>query len=171
MCWKRAAVLLVGIFAGCVKPPVALRGGPFTAVTVADAQQRELAGARVRWGGPIARVENHELDTCFEVVSKPLDAAARPLPSDDSPGRFIACAPGFLDPAVYARDREVTVIGTMREVVTGKIGDFEYRFPRVDADRVYLWPEREVRVVYPYPLDPWWGYWYGPQIVTPHRQR
>ena len=45
-------------------------------------------------------------------------------------------------------------------------GEFDYTYPRVAADAIYLWPERSY-VAAPYYYDPWgpWGYgpyWGGP---------
>ena len=58
-------------------------------------------------------------------------------------GRFIACRTGFYDPAVFEPNREMTFTGRIEAYDTRKIGGFDYRFPRVAADVVYLWPIRE----------------------------
>src|SRR5262249_21033782 len=90
--------------------------------------------------------------TCFEIASFLLDAKARPKPADESPGRFVACAPGFYEPAVYAPGREITVTGALNGTVTGRVGQYDYTFPRVDATTVYLWPERTPEEAHP----TWW---------------
>jgi outer membrane lipoprotein len=99
-------------------------------------------------------------DTCFEIVRRPLDATARPRATDESDGRFIACATGFYDPAIYAEDRELTVVGTIVPPVSRPIGDYEYRYPRLAAEVVYLWEERAYPVYAPYPYGPYYGPWY-----------
>jgi outer membrane lipoprotein len=160
--------LLAGalIFNACVKPPPVLRGGPFAEIAVIDAQQRDLNGQRVRWGGRIASVETHEQDTCFEIVSRPLDREARPQRTDRSDGRFLACAAGFLDPEVYAPKRELTVIGTIESMVTRPIGEREYHYPSLQAEHVYLWPKRVPPP--PYYYDPWfWPYGGSVIVVSP----
>jgi outer membrane lipoprotein len=137
---------------------------------VADAQQREGVGERVRWGGELVSTTPGGGNTCFEVVSKPLDERARPRSVDESFGRFIACAPGFYDPAIYAPRRDVTVVGTLEPAEPGKVGDADYTFPRLRADAVYLWPKLEPGDLGYYPYwypygwgwgGPWWG-WGGP---------
>ena len=47
--------------------------------------------------------------------------SARPLVTDASFGRFVACGPGFYDPAVYAKDRSLTVLGTVEGVTDGTV--------------------------------------------------
>lgn len=155
-------MVLLGV-AACARPPVPLQG-EFPPTTVADVQLSTEPGVRVRWGGRIARVESRDDETCFEIVSAPLDGEARPLPhSDATYGRFLACNRGFFDPAIYTPEREVTVVGTVRAVEGGTVGGRHYRFPVVQADVVHLWPVRPdpERVIYYY--SPWigWGYPFG----------
>jgi outer membrane lipoprotein len=153
--------LLASLAAGCVRPPSPLDIAPVLPVTVAEAQAKGLTGQVVRWGGTIVSVTPAQEETCFQVVSRPLDGQARPLLTDDTDGRFIACAKGFYDPAIYAAGREITVVGSLTEPTTGSIGDRPYIFPRVAVDGVFLWPQRRLdRVVY-YPVAVWYPYW-GP---------
>jgi outer membrane lipoprotein len=45
------------------------------------------------------------------------------------------------------------------------VGDYDYPYPRVEANVVYLWPKRPVYVNTPYPpgfYDPFWGPGWGP---------
>jgi outer membrane lipoprotein len=153
--------VLPGVLVACATPPAVLSGGAFSEVTVQDAQARDLTGQRVRWGGAIVSTTPEKGQTCFEVVSRPLDREARPRRTDESDGRFVACATEFFDPAVYAPGREISVVGTLQASTVGKIGEYEYRFPRVAAEHVYLWPKRETVQGYYYYYDPWPGpYWY-----------
>jgi outer membrane lipoprotein len=84
--------------------------------------------------------------------------------SEDGSGRFIACKAGFYDPAIFLKDRELTVLGRIDGYESRKIGDYDYRQPRVAADVVYLWPKaRPVDVRYPAPRPwPWYGWDWGP---------
>ncbi|HQT27442.1 MAG TPA: Slp family lipoprotein [Burkholderiales bacterium] len=154
------------MLASCASVPARLSGGAFAQVTPRMAQNQDLVGRRVRWGGAIAKVFSGRQETCFEVVSHPLDSSARPEDIDQSDGRFLACSAGFYDPAVYASGREITVIGTLEIPQLGKIGEYEYRFPRVSASEVYLWPKKEV---YYYPYPPYDPFWYppGPWMMGP----
>ena len=149
-----AATLLL---AGCVTAPKALQG-EFSAIEPGQAARDDRMGDRVRWGGRIVAVEPQATRTCFEVVGVRLGGDGRPLARDQSSGRFLACRAGFYDPAVFAEGREVTFIGRVDGVETTRIGDYDYRLPKMTADVVYLWPEvREVELR-PSPFyDPFWG--------------
>ena len=129
------------VLVACARPPTQL-AGQFERVTVAEAQAQPREGVAVRWGGLVNSARPGREQTCFEIVGFPLDASARPVVSDESTGRFLACAPGFYEPAVYAPGREVTVVGALNGTAKGTVGQYEYTFPRVDATSVYLWPER-----------------------------
>ena len=90
------------------------------------------------------------------VLTLGLDAAGRVISTgsipelDDTYGRFIACRTGFYDPALFQPNREVTFTGRIEAYEERKVGGgYVYKFPRVAADVVYLWPKREqVRVVH-----------------------
>ena len=148
---RLAAALLLLSATACVHPPQNL-AGRYDAITVRDAQSTPHDGAAVRWGGTLVSMKPGKDETCFEIASFPLDARARPRPSDDSPGRFIACAKGFYEPTVYTPGRDVTVVGALNGTIPGKVGQYEYRYPRVDATTVYLWPERTAENTRP----AWW---------------
>ena len=103
---------------------------------------------------------------------------APPSTPDESAGRFLACRSGFYDPAIFAPDREVTVTGRIDGYETRRIGEYDYRYPRVAADVIYLWPERrEVDVYHHSPFWPvyrpyWWGGYYAPRrVVVPHTSK
>lgn len=164
---KRALLGVLALLgaAGCARPPVEIDRGPFAAISVARAQQGDLSGERVRWGGTIVHIETGKSETCFEIVGRPLDRSARPKQTDESLGRFLACAGGFFDPAVYAAGREVTVVGSLRESVEGRIGEREYRYPKVEAERVYLWPTEEEYLRRDSYYEP---YWYPPPVYGPY---
>ena len=142
--------------AGCASIPPELAGNHFASIAPGNAQN--AVGSHVRWGGTIAQVSLTRKQTCFEVVIHPLDAAQRPEADDKTEGRFIACMPGFYDPVVYAVGREVTFVGMLEAPSPGKVGQYEYLFPRLAASAVYLWPQRPVPSNYDpfwYPPSPW----------------
>lgn len=151
-----AALLL----AACATQPTPLQGD-FNPITPRDAVETDSTGAVVRWGGRIVQVEPQPDRTCFEIVSTRLNTYGRPYrASDDIGGRFIACRGGFYDPALFQKDREVTFTGRIDSYQNRKIGGYDYRFPHLAADVVYLWPERERVNVITQPAPwPWWGYW------------
>jgi outer membrane lipoprotein len=151
------------LLAGCATTPRPAAEGPLASITPAEGRTPEAAGAKVRWGGEILEVRPGKAETCFEVLARELSASGRPRETDSSQGRFIACAPGFYDPAVYSRGRELTFTGTVMAPEQGKIGEHAYVFPRLAVDQLYLWPKREY--LQPRYYDPWFG-WYDP--LYPH---
>ena len=151
-----AALLL----AACASQPKPLQG-EFAQISPQDAVERDSTGAMVRWGGRIVRTEPLANRTCFEMISTRLNSYGRPYwGSDDVGGRFIACRTGFYDPALFSSEREVTFTGRIDGYENKRIGEYDYRFPRVAADVVYLWPIRERVDVVTRPAPwPWWGWW------------
>jgi outer membrane lipoprotein len=164
--WKRRIKLfgmlaLLALPGACVRPPVQLDVGPLPETTLEQARNEAYVGRRVRWGGELVATKPGKDETCFEIVQRPLDSEARPRQTDESLGRFLACAPGFYDPAIYAPGREVSVLGSVREPVADTIGEYEYSYARVAAEEIHLWPKRTGRSRAYYAYDPW-PYYYGP---------
>lgn len=142
-------------------PPKALRG-EYSGLTPQQAVS-SAPGQPVRWGGMILSMQNDSSETCFEVLSKPLNANARPTSRDQDQGRFLACYPGYRDPKVYAPGREITVVGSLSGVETRKVGEFEYPYPTVEVDDIYLWAEHnDVQYAYAYDPFPYPYAYYGP---------
>jgi outer membrane lipoprotein len=178
----------VAVLGGCATIPQPLQGN-YATVSTASAQQGGAGGTPVRWGGEIIKTEPGPQQTCFFVLSRPLDSQARPRlgNSGENDGRFVACRDGFYDPEVFTRGRELTVTGTLHGTVTKKVGEYDYAYPRIEANVVYLWPKRQPRAAYPPGYyDPFWGpgfgpywggpwgypYWGGPRVIVvrpPHR--
>lgn len=153
------ASLALGLLAGCASIPKPLQGS-FAPLTAQEAATGDQA-ATVRWGGRIIRTEPRSDSTCFEVISTRLDANGRPAwESDEIQGRFIACRAGFYDPALFQPNREVTFTGRIDGSEARNIDGYSTRLPRIAADVVYLWPQRErVRVVTrPAPWPWYWGW-------------
>ncbi|MBU6478775.1 MAG: Slp family lipoprotein, partial [Xanthomonadaceae bacterium] len=174
-------VSVVGALAlsGCATIPQPLQGN-YAPVSLESAQSGSAAAAPVRWGGQIIQTEPREQQTCFYVLAEPLDSQARPKGGEESLGRFVACKQGFYDPEVFAKGREITVTGTLDGTVQHKIGQFDYTYPKVDANNVYLWKPRPMYVERPDPWGPWgpcdpfWSGWgcgwgYGPWGYYPPR--
>ena len=147
---------LATLLGGCASAPAPLQG-EYTPLQPEQAVAGERVGEAVRWGGRIVEVQTHKLKSCFEIVGAPLDTSGRPRRVDRSTGRFIACRSGFYEPQVFAAGRELTVSGRIDGFVTRPVGEYDYQYPRVAADVVYLWPERVER-----DYDPWFGMRFGP---------
>ena len=159
---------------GCATIPQPLQGN-YAPVSLEAARSGTAASAPVRWGGQIIETEPREQQTCFYVLAEPLDSQARPdRSSEQALGRFVACKQGFYDPEVFAKGREITVTGSLDGTVQHKIGEYDYTYPRVAANTIYLWPKRPLYVQRPDPWGPWgpcdpfWSGWgcggwgYGP---------
>ena len=148
------------VLVACASQPAPLQGS-FDTLGAHDAVIGDHSGASVRWGGRIIRTEPRPDRTCFEVVSSRLDANGRPYWTGDATwGRFIACRTGFYDPALFQPNREVTFTGRIEGYEDRKVEEYVYKFPRVAADVVYLWPQRERVDVVVRPTPAWgWGWW------------
>ena len=162
----RIATFILGstLLAACASQPEPLQG-TFNEITPQQAASADVTGSVVRWGGRIVRTGGPELALYRGItrymISTGLSIYGRPYwAADDVGGRFIACRTGFYDPALFEKNREVTFTGRVDGYETRRIGEYDYRFPRVEADVIYLWPMRErvVATTRPRPC-PWWGWW------------
>jgi len=148
------------LLSACVSQPKPLQG-TYVETTPEAAIQGDHTGAAVRWGGRIVEVQPRADSTCFEMISAPIGSNGRPTTTrDQTNGRFVACRAGFYDPAVFEQNREVTFIGRIDGYETRRIGEYDYRFPKVAADVVYLWPLRSTAAV-AYPAAPYYHPYYG----------
>ena len=155
------AVMTVLLLGSCTTIPEQLQG-EFTTLTPKNTSEKNL-GTAVRWGGAILETRPENNYTCFEILSKELQKSMRPKDSDQDGGRFIACKPGFYDPEVFKKGREVTLTGKLIHMDTRKVGDYDYHFPVVDIDFMILWPKRRTRVYYGMYRPYYWHYpYYGP---------
>jgi outer membrane lipoprotein len=153
---------LIAALVGCTSIPEQIQGSyPDTTPARVDPG---AYGSRVRWGGVIVDARNLEDSTCFEILSRELDKYLRPKVEDRSYGRYIACKPGFHDPEIYAKGREVTITGRIRSIEVRELDEFEYQYPVVDVDSLVLWEVREEVIVYHDYYDPFYYpyYWRGP---------
>lgn len=170
------AILIALSLGACATIPQPLTG-TYSPITADAARNGNAQGTRVRWGGRIIETDPMQQQTCFYVLDAPLDSQARPQRDAQGQGRFVACRGGFYDPEVFAKGREITVTGSIDGSIARKIGDYDYTYPRVAADNVYLWPKRPryVRSGYDDPFyDPFWGpfgygygYGFGPAFYPP----
>ncbi|AEM47229.1 outer membrane lipoprotein Slp [Acidithiobacillus ferrivorans SS3] len=167
-------VIAAIVLGGCATvTPVS---GQFPPITPHQAQTGAENGKLVRWGGILIQARPKAQETCFTVMALPLRQDGRPYQGQKKfdEGRFIACAPGFYDPALYAAGRELTFVGTVTGVQVEKVGGYAYPYPQLQASTVYLWPlevpEPATSTVFINggwgggPWGPWgpWGWWGGP---------
>jgi outer membrane lipoprotein len=107
-------------------------------------------------GGEILSTENLQEGTRLEVLQRSLDRSEAPVRTDNTGGRFMALCPDYLDPAVYAVGRRVTLAGRVLGAYTGKVGEVSYVYPWIACEETHLWP-RTVAVAPSYYFEPW--YW------------
>ncbi len=155
------------VLGGCTSPiPKAVRETPVNPLDLAQVQQdpARAVGRQVRWGGTIIAIDNRPAVTEIEVLARPLDTFGEPLRDRPGEGRFIARLAGFLDPAEYAKDRALTVVGTLSGMETRPVGDYPYSYPLIQIETHYLWPKVPPPSVYDYPpwFNPWYSPWYSP---------
>jgi len=160
--WVRAFGIgaLVAALSGCAaQPPSKV---PVKKITPPQALEKDNLGGEVRWGGPILSVEPKQTETCFKMLSYFLGSDGSPHLQNQPQGRFLACAQGYYDPAVYAPRRTMTVVGTVAPAQTIKVHSVDQQVPVVTVQAVKLWPAPPARTVAIY-SDPW----YGPEAADP----
>jgi outer membrane lipoprotein len=148
--WKETArpaalLALVALVGGCASViPEAMRRGaehdPDFAAILANPER--AVGRRVILGGRIIETRPLPAETEIEVLQYPLTADDAPRDRGASGGRFLVLHPGFLDPAVYAPGRRVTVAGDLAAPRERRLGAQPYRYPALAARHLHLWPLR-----------------------------
>jgi len=155
-------VLTTLLMQGCQAAPKLPIPKPNPLVSAVQEKPDAYKSQRVTWGGVILATEAKENGTEIIILAKRLDSVTRPIESDAAFGRFIATVKGFVDPAVYAPGRELSVNGIVTGSENRKIGEYDYLYPVVSVDSHHLW---HIRVRYEdddYWWDPWYGPWYHP---------
>ena len=152
-----AAAALLG--AGCATTPFPeeLTRSVDRALTLKElrADPRAHIGARVILGGDIVATVPKPGETEIEVLSRRLVGGDVPERSDRTDGRFLVRTREFLDPAIYARGRRFTVLGTVAGVEERRVGERPFTYPVISAERIKLWP-----------IDmPWVGGEYPPLLL------
>ncbi len=166
--------LIVALTLGaCSIVPKELRQAPTgnPVLTEVRADPEVFIGREVRWGGTILEVDNDAIETRIEIVARELLRSGRPVSEERSTGRFIAVFDGFVDPAIHAEGRDITVAGVIAGIEPGKIGDHDYTWPVIRVHHHFLWPPRVDPRDYPpryyYHYDPWFPYYYAPRWPRP----
>jgi len=109
----------------------------------------------VRWDGVIIDVENEESFSLVQVLFYPLNYLGRPLLDEPQGGRFVIKSTEFLDPIIYAKDRRITVVGTLNGDIERTVGKKVIRVPLLISTATHLWPK------YHYYGYGGYGYGYG----------
>jgi outer membrane lipoprotein len=123
----------------------------------------DYVGSQVVFGGYILELKNTKAGSLLTILQAPLDFQNRPNLREESKGRFLARGEKFLEPETYRRDRRVTVTGKIAGVLTQPIGDQEYQYPVIDAEKLQLWTDENY---YDWQWDRYWDGW-GPVYPYP----
>ena len=157
------ACLFLGACAGL---PPAIKDIPVVDISYSQASQNinSYKDASVRWGGVIIEVENEPNFSLVQVLFHPLDSYGRPQLNKSSEGRYIIKSTDFLDPVVYAKDKEVTVAGILTGDIERTIGKRVVRLPLISATVIHLWSNNKRDDYYgrgdfsDYRFNPYFGY-------------
>jgi outer membrane lipoprotein len=148
------ALLLLGLLlAGCASafPKEVVRDvdRSLTLSELVRAPEAHL-NQKVMLGGEILATLPRTGETEIEVLGRRLRDDDSPERSDRSDGRFIVRTKTFLDPAVYASGRRLTVVGRVAGAEERKINELPYRYPVIESDLLRLWAKDWVVAPYPY---------------------
>lgn len=133
--------MLIGLLAGCATSP----DFDTTKVDRTLTPQSVIAepeisrGRTVLWGGTILDTHNLENSTQIEVLAYPLNSSHRPALDNQPLGRFIIQQKGYLEPTNYAQGRLVSVLGSVADSQSGKVGETSYTYPVINAQQLHLW--------------------------------
>ena len=149
--------LLLG---ACTNMPQAMRDAPVVDIPYTEASQNidSHKDVLVRWGGVIIDVENKENFSLVQALFYPLNYSAHPRVDKPNEGRFVIKSAEFLDPMIYVKGREITVVGTLDGDIERTIGKKVIRVPLLTSTDIYLWPKHYHNDYYSYSH----GYTYRP---------
>ena len=134
--------LLLG---ACTNMPKTIQNMNVVDITYSQASQNieSHRNAPVRWGGIIIDVENEEDFSLIQVLSYPLNFSGRPQLDDSHGGRFVIKSTEFLDPMVYAKDNQISVLGTLDGDIQRTVGKKIIQVPLLQSMGIHLWPKRQ----------------------------
>ncbi len=160
----------VAISCSVMSQSIREESGPPVSFLTLQKSPETYAGRTVILGGYVLEVRNLNDVTKLLVLQSPLESRHEPGLRDASEGRFMVVYEGFLDPAVYARDRKVTVAGTVTGVTRESVNERSYGYLTLSLQEIHLWEQETISRPRPYYYDPWWPY-YRPWRRYPYFRR
>jgi len=141
--------LLLG---ACTSMPQAMKDARVVDISYAVASQNidSYKDVPVRWGGIIIDVENEENFSLVQALFYPLNYFGRPKLNGLYGDRFVIKSTEFLDPVIYAKGREITVVGTLNGDIERTVGKRIIRVPLILSTAIYLWPKHYHNDYYSY---------------------
>ncbi len=163
-----AVCLLFFLIGGCasvISPEAVRRAEPAVPFEELLRDPEAYRGRAVILAGVILESLNTREGTLLTVLQKPGPYGGRPENTDETGGRFLLLHPEYLDVAVYAPGRELTVAGEVLGRRLKALGEIEYAYPLVRAGEIHLWGPRPRTSIgfelstHPFHDSPfWWGY-------------
>ncbi|MCP4691076.1 MAG: starvation-inducible protein [Desulfobacterales bacterium] len=132
---------------------------PFASFRTLIEEVDAYKGRTVILGGYILETRNLANETLLIVLQSPLKAGEMPASREQSEGRFILSHPGFLDPAIFEKDREITAAGVVLGLQMEKIDEIDYAYLKLQSREIYFWQEEAGPREPCY--DPWCHSWHG----------
>ncbi|OGP99782.1 MAG: hypothetical protein A2Z51_04960 [Deltaproteobacteria bacterium RBG_19FT_COMBO_52_11] len=96
-------------------------------------------GRVILLGGRILKTTLKEGETWVEVLQQPLNWQQKPEDTDVSHGRFLVRFADFRDPAVYAAERKITILGEVQGKKVQPIKELDYTYPVLIPRESHLW--------------------------------
>ncbi len=137
------SAMLMSVLAACASPPLQTKSVNTHLLPNALKHNPESVTGTVLWGGVIISSVNLPEQTQLEVLGYPLDRTQRPMSKADAVGRFLVNTPGYLETVDYAEGRLITVVGSLQGVISGTVGQAQYDYPSLRANKIHLWNERD----------------------------
>ena len=134
-------ILLAFFISACASSPFQLEGVNRALSPALAKAGPEHQGQTALWGGLIIQSSNLKDRSEIEVLSYPLNEQGEPIRGANAQGRFFIQQEGYLETAQYAAGRWVSVLGTVKPPVHGKVGTADYTFAVIQAKQLELWPE------------------------------
>lgn len=159
------------LLSACTSLPEVIKNIPVTDVSyeVASKNAEIYKNTQVRWGGTVIATENEKEFSFIQILFYPLDSSGYPQLNQEPSGRFVIASSDFLDPAIYTKDRVITVAGVLNGSIDRTIGNKMISVPLLFAKAVYLWPKDYRQPYYrngPYPFFSYPGF-YGYPFFYP----
>jgi outer membrane lipoprotein len=120
--------------------------GPFS---VLKNNPEPFIGQTALLGGKVLEVKATPHSSELVILQVPLGAGDRPQNVDQSEGRFLVRSEKFLDPAIYKKDVNVTILGQIVGRELRPISGFNYPYPVLQAQEIKIWsPEQRFPIIF-----------------------
>jgi len=154
-------LLSILLLQACSNLPDNIKNAPSVDIQPQQAlsNSNDFTNYPVRWGGKIINVENKADETKIQILAYPLNYYGRPQLNQSPSGRFLSVSKQFLDPAIYTKDSEITIAGSLQGTLEKTIGEKTITVPIVTIDYHHIWPRQQQQNYYrEYNYNPYYGY-------------